>query len=134
MSSVLARKAFLKQIGQIFLGGIIILMSRLFGDFLLRFLKTERFVKIDSKKFIDAQLTTEDFFAEKTAAGVRVFSRKCPHLGCTLQKDESRKKIVCPCHGSTFSIEGKYESGPARRNMFLLPVKQTGKGKLIIKL
>ncbi len=44
-------------------------------------------------------------------------SAVCPHLGCTVPWDADRKEFVCPCHGGTFSPDGKRLSGPPRRSI-----------------
>ena len=45
----------------------------------------------------------------------KAFTAICTHQGCTLTKVEGGQ-IVCPCHGSHFSIEdGSPTSGPAQR-------------------
>ena len=59
-------------------------------------------------------------------------SAVCPHLGCTVPWDADRKEFVCPCHGGTFSPDGKRLSGPPRRSMDLLQTKTSG-GKLLVK-
>jgi len=48
----------------------------------------------------------------RNQSSVRFFSAKCPHLGCKISKIEN-DKLVCPCHGSTFSKEGRILKGPA---------------------
>ena len=50
-----------------------------------------------------------------------VFSRKCPHLGCTVEFYQNKNEFICPCHGSHFSSEGKYTSGPAKRDLYKHP-------------
>jgi Rieske Fe-S protein len=35
----------------------------------------------------------------------------CTHQGCTVLPDDAQ--LHCPCHGSTFDLEGKNVSGPA---------------------
>lgn len=45
----------------------------------------------------------------------RCFSAKCTHQGCAVSS-VSRGRIVCPCHGSTFSAStGAVITGPAKR-------------------
>lgn len=46
-----------------------------------------------------------------------VFSRRCPHLGCKLNYDPERELIVCPCHQSKFTLQGKFISGPAKKDL-----------------
>ena len=134
MSSVLARKAFLKRMGRVFVFGIMTLILRLFGGFLSRFLKTERYTELFLDKIKGGFFSGEEFFAEKSSQGLRVLSRKCPHLGCTLQKKDAQNKIVCPCHGSTFTEEGKYISGPAQKDMTLLSFSKTAPDRVKIRL
>lgn len=44
---------------------------------------------------------------------IRAFSAICTHQGCPVSK-VSDGSIVCPCHGSMFSIEdGSVQGGPA---------------------
>ena len=37
-------------------------------------------------------------------------SKKCTHQGCLVSVVD--KKLVCPCHGARFSLDGKVEKGP----------------------
>jgi menaquinol-cytochrome c reductase iron-sulfur subunit len=46
---------------------------------------------------------------------VVAFSPICTHLGCAYHWDERNKNFLCPCHTSTFGIDGKVLSGPAPR-------------------
>jgi nitrite reductase/ring-hydroxylating ferredoxin subunit len=44
----------------------------------------------------------------------KAFSAVCTHQGCTLTRVEN-SVMVCPCHGSTFSItDGSPTGGPAQ--------------------
>jgi len=45
---------------------------------------------------------------------LRAYSAICPHLGCLVHWDPERRSLPCPCHASTFSIQGEVEGGPAR--------------------
>ncbi len=42
-------------------------------------------------------------------------SRRCTHLGCTINFREKEKYLECPCHQSRFSPEGKVLHGPAEK-------------------
>ncbi len=134
MSSVLARKAFLKRMGQVFIFGSVVLMMRLFGGFLSRFLKTERYAELILNKIHNDFYSAEEYFAIGKIESIRILSRKCPHLGCTLQKNDAQNTIVCPCHGSTFTGKGKYVSGPAQKDMTLLSFSKTEPDRIKIKL
>jgi Rieske Fe-S protein len=59
------------------------------------------------------------------------FSTVCPHLGCGVNVDKQRNLFACPCHTSAFTLDGKYQSGPAPRGMDPLAVEVRGKQVLI---
>lgn len=42
-------------------------------------------------------------------------SRRCTHLGCTVNYREKDGLLECPCHQSRFSPEGKVLHGPAEK-------------------
>lgn len=44
-------------------------------------------------------------------------SRKCTHLGCTINYHEEDQLLECPCHQSRFSTEGLVLHGPAKRSL-----------------
>lgn len=44
-------------------------------------------------------------------------SRKCTHLGCTINYHEKENILECPCHQSRFSPEGLVLHGPAKRDL-----------------
>ena len=46
---------------------------------------------------------------------VVAFTPQCTHLGCAYHWDDPQKVFVCPCHASSFSLDGKVLSGPAPR-------------------
>jgi Rieske Fe-S protein len=37
----------------------------------------------------------------------------CTHQGCTITNVENQTTYVCPCHGSTFDLNGRVLNGPA---------------------
>ena len=49
-------------------------------------------------------------------------SAVCPHLGCAIGWDGTAKNYLCPCHDSTFGIDGARKTGPAERGLDPLPV------------
>lgn len=50
---------------------------------------------------------------EKVAA----FNAECPHLGCKVGFDPEKALFGCPCHDSSFGMDGKLLGGPAPRGM-----------------
>ncbi len=65
-----------------------------------------------------AEYGQEPVFVVKTpGAKVLVLSAACPHVGCTLAFNKESDKFVCPCHKSTFALDGSRLAGPAPRGM-----------------
>jgi menaquinol-cytochrome c reductase iron-sulfur subunit len=62
------------------------------------------------------------------------FAPQCTHLGCAYHWDEANKNFLCPCHTSTFDIDGKVLSGPAPRPLDRYMVKVEGTKLLIGEL
>ncbi|HVW30534.1 MAG TPA: Rieske (2Fe-2S) protein [Polyangiaceae bacterium] len=56
---------------------------------------------------------------------LRAYSTVCPHLGCAVDFDSDVTKFKCPCHHSTFNLDGKVEGGPAPRGMDELELEET---------
>ena len=50
-------------------------------------------------------------------------SRTCTHLGCSVPWDAAKNQFVCPCHGSTFSLDGEVLTAPAPRPLDYYPVR-----------
>lgn len=48
---------------------------------------------------------------------VKKVSKVCSHMGCILSLNKDTKKLLCPCHGSEFSLNGSVLEGPARTNL-----------------
>lgn len=46
---------------------------------------------------------------------VVAYSPQCTHLGCAYHWEASKNEFVCPCHGSSFSVDGNVTEGPASR-------------------
>jgi len=61
------------------------------------------------------------FAAETTAWAV---SRKCTHLGCTLNYSENEDMLICPCHQSHFSPKGLVLKGPAEKPLAIYDVER----------
>ncbi len=64
-------------------------------------------------------------------APVRAFSTVCPHLGCGVDWNEKTGKFDCPCHASSFDLEGRRLSGPSPRGLDELEVRADGHEVLV---
>ncbi len=77
--------------------------------------------------------------SEKTSAwlvktaenNVVAFAPQCTHLGCAYHWDDANHNFLCPCHTSTFALDGKVLSGPAPRALDRYDVKLDGNKILI---
>ena len=43
---------------------------------------------------------------------VRALQSTCTHLGCRTSYDRKTKRILCPCHGGVFDVNGDVVAGP----------------------
>lgn len=86
------------------------------------------FLSKENLKKIQEVYIEEEFLVVKKESNFKVFSRKCPHLGCKLNFHSEKKVFLCPCHQSTYDLEGNYLSGPAKKALFPLNFKETSQG------
>jgi menaquinol-cytochrome c reductase iron-sulfur subunit len=54
---------------------------------------------------------------------LKILSPVCPHLGCSVQWQDAQNEFICPCHGGSFSEDGKRLGGPPPRSMDSLESK-----------
>ena len=64
----------------------------------------------------------ESVWVDSRAGNYRVIAAKCPHLGCTINQHRD-DVLICPCHGSQFDLTGRIISGPANRDLTILPYR-----------
>jgi quinol---cytochrome c reductase iron-sulfur subunit, bacillus type len=64
-------------------------------------------------------------------APIRAFSTICPHLGCGVDWNDKTGKFDCPCHASSFDLEGRCLSGPSPRGLDELEVTTDGEDVLV---
>ncbi len=61
-------------------------------------------------------------FVSRSPGGVwRAVSTRCTHRGC--QTEPEGERLVCPCHGSEFSRDGRRLDGPAQDDLRRFPVR-----------
>jgi Rieske Fe-S protein len=54
-------------------------------------------------------------FIRESEETVRVLDPTCTHKKCTVEYSKEKQRIVCPCHGSNFALDGKVLLGPAEK-------------------
>src|SRR5690348_7272365 len=73
-------------------------------------------------------------FLVKSASGdVRALSTTCTHLGCRVSYDALHRVIKCPCHGGTFTPDGRVVSGPPPRPLPELAAR-VDNGRVLVQL
>lgn len=56
----------------------------------------------------------------------QAMSARCTHLGCQVRPSRSQSSLRCPCHGSTFDLEGRVIRGPAQGPLTTYPLELEG--------
>lgn len=95
-----------------------------FVDFRIR--PRPRLIKVNRVLRPGGFIVETDFVIFDLAGGPVAVSRRCTHLGCRLNFHEQENLLVCPCHQSRFSRQGKRMAGPARRDLPLYQVQASG--------
>jgi Rieske Fe-S protein len=57
-----------------------------------------------------------DVICIKEKSDLKFYYSKCTHLGCRINKTENGK-LICPCHGSEFGLDGTAMKGPANKSL-----------------
>ncbi len=101
---------------------------------LLRFLgfkvpRKPRRVEVHKSLKVTGFIIEHEFIIFDGAKGPWAVSRKCTHLGCRLNYREKEHILLCPCHQSRFSPQGRRLAGPAQRNLPTFPVAALHEGE-----
>jgi menaquinol-cytochrome c reductase iron-sulfur subunit len=88
-----------------------------------------RRTRIDGWKISSQKATA--WVVKQDGDRIVAFSPQCTHLGCAVHWDERNKNFLCPCHTSSFGIDGRVLGGPAPRSLDRFHVRVAG-GKLQI--
>ena len=62
------------------------------------------------------------YLSRLSDGGFLAMSLKCTHLGCSVGWNEPENRFVCPCHSSSFELNGNVLSPPAPSALDLLPI------------
>lgn len=71
----------------------------------LREVDGARVITVDDRRFLIVRTDETTFVA---------LSAICTHAGCTVRYAAGSRDVVCPCHGSTFELDGSVTNGPAQ--------------------
>ena len=130
----ISRKAFLRLSAFTVTTGFVVLWQMLTGR---QNELSEKPVlnRIDAAKLGSGVFLFDKFIVVKSHDGLKVFSNKCTHAGCRINR-ETDGQLICPCHGSKYdAATGKVLQGPAGLSLPQLPFNTDVKtGEIIIKI
>ena len=147
-----ARRGFLKKIAAALLGGLATLVPvtsafLVFLDPLRRKAQAGVFLKVatlpslpedGSPRKFPVLSTRSDawnravnvpvgavYLRRKEGDGVTAFNVVCPHLGCFVDYSPARRDYLCPCHNSSFALDGSISDpkSPSPRGLDELDVE-----------
>jgi thiosulfate dehydrogenase [quinone] large subunit len=73
------------------------------------------------------------FFLVRKGARLFALSSVCTHRRCKISPEKDRS-FTCDCHGSTFDADGRVETGPAKRDLPVLPSFVSPEGHLMVRV
>ncbi|MBT3666422.1 MAG: ubiquinol-cytochrome c reductase iron-sulfur subunit [Opitutae bacterium] len=67
-------------------------------------------------------------YLTRKGEGVTAFNLKCPHLGCAVDYRSKSNDYFCPCHNSTFGLDGSVTDvkSPSPRGLDTMDTKVEG--------
>ena len=87
-----------------------------------------------TSRLIQPKGTNEKILVVHRGGGkLSAVSAICTHMACNVNYDTELGLIVCPCHGSQYSLEGQNIEGPAQRPLKQYNVETEG-GQIVISL
>jgi menaquinol-cytochrome c reductase iron-sulfur subunit len=72
-------------------------------------------------------------YLRNVGGNVIAFTDVCPHLGCKVNYQSADKDFHCPCHASTFDLDGKKLNKIPPRGLDTLDVKVDPNGRVWVK-
>jgi menaquinol-cytochrome c reductase iron-sulfur subunit len=72
-----------------------------------------RRTRVDGWKVLNEKTTA--WVVRTDEHNVVAYAPGCTHLACAYHWEGAQNQFVCPCHASTFAIDGKVTGGPAPR-------------------
>jgi nitrite reductase/ring-hydroxylating ferredoxin subunit/uncharacterized membrane protein len=88
---------------------------------------------LEDGKLTPAQADGVHVLLVRRAGRVHALADRCSHRGCSLHEGRlSEDEITCPCHGSTFRLDGALVRGPATASQPVFEVRSRA-GKVEIR-
>lgn len=87
----------------------------------------------DSSLLVRVEGRRDKILLIHTADTLYAVSSKCTHLGCTVAYEKESGRLLCPCHGSQYALDGSNLKGPAQRPLRRYDVHRE-QGQIIITL
>lgn len=86
--------------------------------------------EVVQEKVVDAWTTYKDVpvgavYLTRSEEDVIAYNLKCPHLGCAIDYRKQSNDYFCPCHNSSFGLDGSVttENSPSPRPMDTMETK-----------
>ena len=125
------RRSFLKITAGVLFAGFLGLWDKVINTELSASKNKKVSIPFDGTKKV---IFTNDFIIVNKQGNLSVYSSHCTHLGCVI-KNIDNDKLVCPCHGSEFSLSGEPLKGPAIKPLEKYDFELDRKhGKIIVKV
>ena len=80
----------------------------------------------------DANVDGKFWLVNTEDEGAKAIYMVCTHLGCLYKWAPANNRFECPCHGSKFTREGHYISGPAGRSLDRFDVTYSEAGEVLV--
>jgi nitrite reductase/ring-hydroxylating ferredoxin subunit/uncharacterized membrane protein len=90
--------------------------------------------QLAERKLVGARANGTGVLLVRTGGQVHALADRCSHRGCSLHEGQlnADDTITCPCHGSTFRMDGSIVKGPATAPQPALQVR-TSAGKIEVR-
>src|SRR5436190_2104637 len=85
---------------------------------------------VDATDFLGRRVSV--LVANTTSEGLRAYGAYCPHSGCEMSWVDGDNSVVCPCHLSTFAVDGSVTHPPANVDLDTFPAKLSPDGQTLI--
>ena len=83
---------------------------------------------------VGSQVPLGAVYLLRQRTGIRAFQVICPHAGCFVGYDGAKRRFLCPCHDSSFGMDGAIANSdsPSPRGLDELEVK-VEEGEVLVR-